>query len=360
MVPDYKGTRDLLSRTCCMVRDFLLEKVYHDALPEDLADEWGTTYRHVKNILKDDMLPAELLTVLQFSGLEFGVTIRDPGSGKEVTFFAANNLVEDDDVPQVIEETIVYDGSDKKGEKGGEGIPDTIPRVHTVINGSYNIEDEKPARNPFEDPEGVIDAEFSETTQRDIEELSNLCENCYEGERLPDSMLCHPCTEAGVICNPPDDSSEEEVDPLELIASVHARAEQARQQSDHLLALASGLKDPEDEEEEEEEDDDDEEEERPSKKDRMAEEEEEEPSWARPKPQGLQKCGVRLHSLKHLDDEEDFDDEDLDLSEDSFLEDEMDRYAPEVRAFFDFSDLEEEEEEVLSARQRELSIDEEE
>lgn len=303
MLPDYKGIRDLLSRTCCMVRDFLLEEVYHDCLPEELAEEWGTTYQHVNNILQDDMLPTELLTVLQFSGLEFGVAIRDPGSGKEVTFFAANNLAEPEDdedtMDRITEEVIVYDGSDKKGDEGrkpGEGIPDTIPRIHAIVDGSYTIDEKDSPKNPFEDD--VIDAEYSEITERDLREMTEMCENCLSNERIPDSVLCHFCLEAGVICNPPDDPNEPEIDPLELMARVNAQAEQAVEKSKHLLELAAGG-DPE-EEEEEEEDWDEEEEDTPIKPRRH--EEEEEPSW---------------------------------------MDSDEDKYAPEVRKFFDFSDEEE-------------------
>lgn len=254
MFPDYKGIRDLLSRTCCMARDFLLEEIYHDAEAEELAEEWGTTPQHVRNILQNDMIPMELLTLLQFAQLQFGIAIRDPGSGKEVTFFAANNIVEGDesDVDQTTEQIVAYNGTDKRrgGESNG-GIPETIPRVHAVVDGSYTIEG--PSGHPGQDnnPFGTdtIEADFEEVALGDTQDLANLCEFCFSRERIPDSQLCHYCLEAGMVCGPPNNPNEPESNPLELLAQVSSQAEEAHQKSTRLLSLVSGIGSSNDEEE---------------------------------------------------------------------------------------------------------------
>jgi hypothetical protein len=254
----YDELRDLMSRTICMVRDFLMEEVYHDADAHELAKEWGTTYQHVNNLTKaSPPIMHDMLQMMSFTGLDFGVVIRDPATGKEVTFFAAENLASHFKYETQTEEIQHY-GSDKKGvdplEDEESGI-DFLPRHHTVIydakgneirgkmvDGSYTIEDQDFDVNK-ELGEDTIEAEFSEITQRELEEFETKCENCLEGERLPDSMLCFHCTALGIECSPPEDPERpEDYEPLELLAVVDQRAQRTKDNSIRLLNAAGMLK----------------------------------------------------------------------------------------------------------------------
>ena len=62
----YDQLRDLQSRTMKMVRDFLMEQIYHDTTPDELAKEWGTTFQHVRNLTKAE--PLIMQDLLQMRG----------------------------------------------------------------------------------------------------------------------------------------------------------------------------------------------------------------------------------------------------------------------------------------------------
>lgn len=259
----YDELRGLLSRSVLMVRDFLMEEVYHDSTFLDMAAEWETTVQKVKNLTASEN-PAthDLLELLNYTSLDYGIAIRDPATGKEVTFFAAHNLASDNEYDSQTEEVIQYDPMSKS-----ESGLDFLPRNHTVlydasgnrvtrepveVDGQYSLDDiDVPSESDFQldDPEAfdidgelgedTIEAEFHELTARDLIEANNddeLCENCIERERLPDSMLCHFCTMAGVECNPPEDPERpEDYEPLELLAIVDHHARNAEFQSRRLL-----------------------------------------------------------------------------------------------------------------------------
>ena len=250
---NYEEIRDLLSRTVKMARDFLMEEVWHDATPEDLAKEWGTTYQHVQNLT--DARPVimhDLLQICSYAELDFGVVIRDPSSGKEITFFAANNLASHLDVEMQTEE-VQYYGSDKKGDdplSDEDAGLDFLPKCHTILyDASGNEIPEKPVEcdGSFdvdkELGEDTIEAEFSELTQRDLDDFATKCENCLDEERLPDSMLCFHCTALGIECAPPEDPERpEDYEPLELLAVVDQRAQRTKDSSIRLLQAAGMLK----------------------------------------------------------------------------------------------------------------------
>jgi hypothetical protein len=180
------------------------------------------------------------------------MVIRDPATGKEVTFFAADNLASHLEYETQTEEIQVY-GSDKKGvdplEDEESGI-DFLPRQHTIL---YDAQGNEIKEEPVECDgnfdvdkelgEDTIEAEFSEITQRDLEEFETKCENCLEGERLPDSMLCFHCTALGIECSPPEDPERpEDYEPLELLAVVDRRAQRTKDSSIRLLQAAGMLK----------------------------------------------------------------------------------------------------------------------
>lgn len=290
--PDYTRYRDIQSRTNVMVRDFLLEEIYHDTDPAELAQEWDIEMPLAQRLCRDQNLTfTELFFLLELTGVNVGTVIRDPASGREITFFAMNNLVEEEDDEQIYitEENVDY-------REGLEGIP----RVHEV-DGSYTIQ-ESGVENPFETKEDVIDAEFSEVDRRDLAEIkSSTCENCMTNERVDDSRLCHMCLEAGVEASP--------LDPLELVARVDTRAAEARESSRQLIEQAKSLLQKDREEEEEEED--------------FEEEEEEDTPRRKPSPG---------------------EDEEEEGGEYIWLDRPEDQYDPQIRRkFFDFADDEEEE-----------------
>jgi hypothetical protein len=250
----YDKLRDLQSRTMQMVRDFLMEQVYHDTDAQELAKEWGTTYQHVNNLTKaNPIIATDMLQMLEYTSLDFGIVVRDPATGKEVTFFAADNLASHLEYETQTEEVQIY-GSDKKGvdplEDEEAGL-DFLPKIHSrtiLYDASGNEIPEEPIEvdGNFdvdkELGEDTIEAEFSELTQRDLEEFENKCENCLEGERLPDSMLCFACDARGVECSPPEDPERpEDYEPLELIASVDRRAQRTKEHSERLLGAAGML-----------------------------------------------------------------------------------------------------------------------
>lgn len=253
MVRDYERHRDLLSRTISMVRDFLMEEVYHDTDPQDLAKEWGTTFQHVKNLTTSEPVSIhDILQILDFTSLDFGVVIRDPSTGKEVTFFAAENLASHLEHSTQTEE-IQYYGSDKKGDdplSDEEAGLDFLPRQHTVL---YDANDEVISKEPIECDgnfdvdkelgEDAIEAEFSELTQRDLEDFGTKCENCLDEERLPDSMLCFHCDALGIECSSPEDPERpEDPESLELLAVVDRQAQRTQHNSTRLLKAAGMLK----------------------------------------------------------------------------------------------------------------------
>lgn len=252
---DYEARRDLLSRTITMVRDFLMEEVYHDVDDPQLADEWGITLLHVRNIIASNPpIMHDLLQILSLTSLDFGIVIRDPSTGKEVTFFAAENLA-DEDKGSVQTEEIQYYGSDKKGndplsdeDAGLDFLPEINPRVIIYdalgnkihkepleMDGSFDIDKEL--------GEDTIEAEFSELTQRDLDEFETKCENCLDEQRLPDSLLCFNCDALGIECVRPEEPERpEDYEPLELLAIVNQHNRSAVFQTNRLLKAGNFLK----------------------------------------------------------------------------------------------------------------------
>lgn len=258
----YDELRGLLSRSVIMVRDFLMEEVYHDSDAAELAKEWGTTFVKVKGLTEaENPSTHDLLELLNYTSLDYGIAIRDPATGKEVTFFAAHNLASDHDYDSQTEEIIQYDPMNKS-ESGLDFLPKVHERVELYdaagnlilkdpveVDGSYDLDAaDVPSESDFklDDPESfdlegelgedIIEAEFSEITQRDLDEFATKCENCLELERLPDSMLCFACTALGVECSPLEDPERpEDYEPLELLAKVDHHARQAEFQSRRLL-----------------------------------------------------------------------------------------------------------------------------
>lgn len=253
VVRDYEKHCDLLSRTISMVRDFLMEEVYHDTDPSDLAKEWGTTYQHVLNLTtREPVIMHDLLQLLDFTSLDFGVVVRDPSTGKEVTFFAAENLASHLEHSTQTEE-IQYYGSDKKGDdplSDEEAGLDFLPRQHTILFGDKDeviqqklVECDGDFDVDKELGEDTIEAEFEELTQRDLEDFETKCENCLDEERLPGSMLCFHCDALGIECSPPEDPERpEDPEPLELLAVVDRQAQRTQHNSVRLLKAAGMLK----------------------------------------------------------------------------------------------------------------------
>ena len=257
----YEKQRDLLSRTVSMVRDFLMEEVYHDTDALALSKEWGTTYQHVKNLTgSQPPVTHDLLQLLDYTSLDFGMVIRDPATGKEVTFFAAENLAGETKHSSQTEEIQHY-GPDKKGDdplSDEDAGLDFLPKCHTILYDAQGNEvPEKSLRQQLETPiecdgnfdvdkelgEDTIEAEFSEITQRDLDDFATKCENCLDEERLPDSMLCFHCTALGIECSPPEDPERPgDYEPLELLAVVDQRAQRTQHQSIRLLKAAGMLK----------------------------------------------------------------------------------------------------------------------
>jgi hypothetical protein len=253
---DYEKRRDLLSRTVTMVRDFLMEEVYHDSDINQLANEWGMTPLHTRNLVSSEPpIMHDLLQIMSLTALDFGIVMRDPATGKEVTFFAAENLANEDEGSIQSEEVQFYNGSDKKGE---DPLSDRdcglsfLPKVHSrvilydadgneilpeavEVDGSFDVDKEI--------GEDIVEAEFSEFTQRDIEEFESKCENCLDEQRLPDSTLCFNCDILGVDYDMPEDPERpEDYEPLELLASVDRKARTADFQTRRLLRAANLLK----------------------------------------------------------------------------------------------------------------------
>jgi hypothetical protein len=205
-----------------MVRDFLMEEVWHDTPVEQLATEWEVSPNRVDLILgkyspQGESTMLDLVDLLSYTQLDFGITIRDPVTKKEITFFAADNLASDSTYDQQTEEVVNYEMLDK----GLEGIPVVNTPVKTV-DGDYDISD----------------AEFEEIHTELGEQL---CENCLIEEKIPESMLCQTCTDAGVECHSPE-SDAPDGDPEELMAVVDRNAQVARDYSESLLRRAGLLK----------------------------------------------------------------------------------------------------------------------
>ncbi len=246
--------RDFQSRAITMVRDFLLEELYHDADTEELANMWEVGQHEVRSVIEHEHpILAELLRLLHYSGLDFGIALRDPGSEKEITFFADNNLSGEPQPMMTTEEFPRY-GSDKKGEEDGlDFLPIVSPMERTeVIDGDFTIidEDEDPANPESTEYEELIARDLLEVFSRagnqmeldDDEELER-CENCTEHARIPDSMLCHHCTLAGVECHSPESAVDD--DPALLMALVDHQAQHAKDHSLRLLQTAGLLSDDE-------------------------------------------------------------------------------------------------------------------
>jgi len=221
---NHKRMRDLQSRTLRMVRDFLLEEVYSQDDFDELAKEWGTTYYFIRRLLHgNDPFDTDILALIEKTRLDFGVVIRDPGTGREVSFFAEDNLSGQSDSSYSQDEIVEYSDASRKSR--GEGI-DFLPRVHPM-DGDYSL-----------DEEDAADVEFTEEKAR--------CENCLSKPQLPGCVLCEACVEAGVQA----DSPEKLHDPIEVLAAVDAEAERARQRSEHLLRQSRRSLPKSDEEEE--------------------------------------------------------------------------------------------------------------
>jgi hypothetical protein len=231
----------LLSRTTKMVRDFLLEEVFHDLTPEQIANELGISDYELSQTMKDDgLIVPDAAGFARAAGLDIGLVIHDPGTGKEITFFAADNFGSKKPFERQTEEFQSY------GEPpplpvnidGLDGIPVVNPRT-VACDGDFDLDKEL--------GEDIIEAEFQELTERDLldamMDTDEKCENCIEHERLPDSMLRHFCTEAGVICSLPEDPERpEDYEPLELMGFVDHRAQRAQEHSERLLDAAGLLR----------------------------------------------------------------------------------------------------------------------
>ena len=153
----------VLTRAISMVRDFLFEDKYADWGDEALAERWGFTRSMVRMrrvTTKPNM--TDLLAMIAGSDLDLGITIRDPVTGREVTFFPGDNITSSLDADQETEEYTDYEDMEDR-TFDGEYIP----------------------------PEGE-------------EGEQELCENCMTYSQLPGSLLCSACTEAGVEARPPD------------------------------------------------------------------------------------------------------------------------------------------------------------
>ena len=201
---------DLLSRTVKMVKDFLMEEIWHDENYAELAISWNTTYQHVQNLLSSSHpITHDLLQLCVFGELDFGIVIRDPATGKEVTFFAAENLSGAPEVSCVTEEVQYYSRKEKKADPldDGEIGLEFLPKVQSILfDAQGNVIPEKPIEidGEYNLDEGILDGEFEEITQRDIEEFMMKCENCMDADRVSDSMLCLQCETSGVECHPPE------------------------------------------------------------------------------------------------------------------------------------------------------------
>jgi transcriptional regulator with XRE-family HTH domain len=293
----------LLSRTTKMVRDFLLEQVLHGLTDVQLAKELGVSVHYVHGMTGDKELIAPDAAILcRALGLDLGFAIRDVHTGKEVTFYAADNFGSKKDYETQTEEVQHYDDVDVEVDDLVEGL-DGIPVIHQVVDGSYTVEDEptwtqrlgldpdaatldewsmaptgaviKYAESLSESErenlikefesrhetshlaqainfdverelgEDTIEAEFSEITQRDLEEFENKCENCLEEDRLADSRLCFHCDALGIEASPledPERPEDYEIEPLHLIAQVDARAQRTKEHSERLLEQAGMLR----------------------------------------------------------------------------------------------------------------------
>jgi hypothetical protein len=253
-----------------------MEEIYHDANATELAELWGTTKFAAEQVMHQTPFMHELLKLIHYSGLDFGIVIRDPAANKEVTFFAENNLSgEPGSFSQVSTEIVDY-GSDKKGDShDGKGI-DFLSRV-----------------NPF-DPafdlkaalgEDTIEAEFQEVDRRDLQEAftptiskgslrrieaarqvvgsyvfvsqqamlddrssDGLCEDCLDHAKIPDSHLCYFCTMKGSEILPESEGGkilyqreEGEVENQELRAKVIRHAQETNEHSLRLLKAAGLL-----------------------------------------------------------------------------------------------------------------------
>lgn len=257
---DYQGYskyRELMARTCKMVRTFLIEEIYHDEDVDATAEEWGVSPRCAEFLLTGDrLIPVDLLAILDHTGLDFGVVVRCPASGREVTFFAADNLAgEDEGTEQRTEEVVHYDPK-PKGGKGLDGI-EVVHEVVQIVDGNFDVDEP----DEFDEvlPRDVKDLDAwcdrceeglaLEGTTRCIHctddsqeipvDLDNLCEYCLDQERETDSMLCHGCADAGIECAPPDHLEPEHC--LEVLASIDRQAEHAQSYTQRLLAESHRL-----------------------------------------------------------------------------------------------------------------------
>lgn len=181
----YESNLDLLFRTAGMIRDFLMSQIFHDTSAEELSEEWGINIRQTDNVLNSKTpLLGDVLSIVKAAGLDLGITLRDPGTGREVTLFAADNLSGESAVNQVTDEIVTYSEARTPADLGGKGL-DGIDQIHKV-DGSYTLD----GNDDYDPPSG-------------------LCENCLQKQPLLDSLLCHDCTEEGIQCDDPEQEVEE-------------------------------------------------------------------------------------------------------------------------------------------------------
>lgn len=223
ITPDYTRYHDLQQQAIKMVRDYLLEKVYHDISTEQMAQELNIPSELALRLCTSPSLTlTELIYFLDLNQLNFGLFIRDPGAELEVSFLPLDNLHEDNsEQPQNIKESTVHYSS--------------LDADVTVVDGDYDTEEEEETEAFFlEKEDRVVNAEFGEVSDRSYEEvLENQCENCLEEDRLEDSLLCYFCQQAGV--------QADDLDELELMARVTIDAGSAQENSRRLLEQANQL-----------------------------------------------------------------------------------------------------------------------
>jgi len=184
--------RKFESQAMRMVRAYLLKEVYHDADHEELAKTWGVKIRKVRQLLLFEIPKFhEIVQLLDLAGFDLGIAIHDPGSGKEVTLYAANNLSgEAPIVPRIKEQTPKYKTPDTIATGSEEGL-DFLPVTNErAVDGSFDIGTEL-------GPD-AIEGEFQEIDSRDLLtvmiEEGQPCGGCGHQPRMAGSTMCENCT----------------------------------------------------------------------------------------------------------------------------------------------------------------------